>query len=509
MVVIAEIVDKMSLEAWLKEQPKEVSTWLAHRVAMRLLPIWWDLVLRRRLGRRPELTALSVLRGNLISGVALPLPASAIVHAAADAAYALATNAATPNNTTGAADAAYTATYNAVAHVPGAAATTNDARGFAFFARDDAANADAAKYAAFENYGDVNDAPATDFIWHLFRLDCIAISSGVNLDRLPLWGRGKNPLAEVWAKIKERLLVASSSRSDETTREAVGVDWSFWIKWYDDALEGNPPNWDMLERIALIDPKEWDKGAARVNFLIGEIEKEFAPDVVPYADVITYDQQYHSEPRSELPAQTLEDARARIEDVIEGLHKMGNQYPELGEEADLLARMLERYPDQAIRLFEVCQKVVVHVGNHLAAGVVPRDDNRVGDAIIDLQNTADDIYNFDPEVKQVSDARDARRFERLNDAQREVVAQISEAVAQNSDADLADEMREDANEVVAGDDPEGETKPARYRLGSRLTRIWALGGEGLKNVYKALGLVGTVGGGGTALWALIKFLIGF
>lgn len=332
------------------------------------------------------------------------------------------------------------------------------------------------------------------------------ITSAADMDDLPLWGDQVNPLAEIWSSVKQQLPAAYSN---ESARGTDAVDWSFWVKWYDDALNGIPPNWDMLERIALIEPEEWDKGAARVNYLIGEIEKEFAPDVVPYADVITYDQQYHSEPRTELPAQTLEDAKARINDVIEGLCKVGNQYPELGEEADLLSRTLERYPDRAIRLFEVCQKVVVHMGNHLATGVVPRDDNRVADAVVDLQNTADDIYNFDPEVKRVSDARDARRFERLSEAQREDVARLSEAVAQNSDAELADEMREDAAEVVTEGDPEGETKPARYRLGSRLTRIWALGGEGLKNVYQALGVVGTVGSGAGALWALIKFLIGF
>ena len=83
----------------------------------------------------------------------------------------------------------------------------------------------------------------------------------------PLWSN-ENPLAHDWQNLREKLLAA------DTPNER-GADWSFWIKWYDDILEGNPQNWDMLHEIATTDAIDWDASARQVNDTINQIVERY------------------------------------------------------------------------------------------------------------------------------------------------------------------------------------------------------------------------------------------
>lgn len=241
MVEIADIKDRESLRDWLEGQSKEVSVWIAHRNAMRVLPLWWDFVQQPANAPTGDLMALPVLCSTLISGVAGARPTPEIKSvASANASSSLGTSFAGASSTAA------------------LAAAQPSANGPSFSTAASASTA-----------GSISTAFLSSAFWELIREDCEAIASGDDLDRLRLWGRQENPFADVWATVKTQLVVSNLSRSDGA------VDWSFWIKWYDDALAGNPPNWDMLERIALIDPDEWDKGAERVNELIAEIQLRY------------------------------------------------------------------------------------------------------------------------------------------------------------------------------------------------------------------------------------------
>ena len=75
-------------------------------------------------------------------------------------------------------------------------------------------------------------------VWTSICADCKAIAEGDDLDGLELWAAGDNPLVGVWTQVKVKLLVHSSSRSEETARGSAQVDWSFWTKWYVSVLAG-------------------------------------------------------------------------------------------------------------------------------------------------------------------------------------------------------------------------------------------------------------------------------
>jgi len=205
MVEIKDIVDRKSLEAWLKGQPREVSVWVVQRSSMRALPSWWTRRLSLGFAQKNDVSVLPTLWSGLILMVSRKMLPSEIK----ETAVAAGTTILAVNTAAEAAEAAVRAIMRTV---------------------DD-------------------------------------------LDHFKLWREEGNPLLGIWAGVKQQLVISSAYDPNETER--VKGDWSFWIKWYDSVLAGEPLNWDMLEEIALIEPAEWEKGAVRVNFLIGEIEKRY------------------------------------------------------------------------------------------------------------------------------------------------------------------------------------------------------------------------------------------
>lgn len=245
MVETRDIKDNDSLKKWLAEWPAEnglddkatraIAVAIAHRAAMRVLPVWWKSCLLSD-AHRPELTALPVLRVNLIIGVAAQMPTPMIKKAAATAASS-ATFHATAASASYAVAAIAATSYATIAHT--AAGATSFATG------------------TFSFTSSADDKNQT---WRAIQADCTAITARLDILSAPLWPTPDIPFDQDWRDIK----------TSETAPE-----WSFWTKWYDDALAGNPPNWEMLEQIALIESKVWGSGAVAVAGRISLIVETF------------------------------------------------------------------------------------------------------------------------------------------------------------------------------------------------------------------------------------------
>ncbi len=106
--------------------------------------------------------------------------------------------------------------------------------------------------------------------------DCRAILDGVPLDRIGLWHGELNEFVGLWGRTKWFL-------------EREPNDWSFWIRWFDAALAGEPWNYKLLEQIALIPDNDWTQGPAHVNGMIAAIEAEFVANALPQADKMDVD----------------------------------------------------------------------------------------------------------------------------------------------------------------------------------------------------------------------------
>lgn len=441
MVEIADINDRESLELWLKDQPRETARVIAHRSAMRVLPIYWEWA---ESARKRDLTALPILRLILITEAAWRsaiLEITAAAKVAFDAAI----------GPTG----SITITAAAVADATTAAATTT------FTATATLATVTTATNAAFAA------DQSSDMVWSALRADCERLKSGSAPEHWPLWPGFENPLADLWTDLKTTLSAPG--------RE--GPNWSFWIRWYDAALSGRSQNWEMLEEIALIDPKDWDQGPVRVNALIREIEQTYALRASPNAEKINRDpvtNKFRAIPISDLAPDTFQNAKERAADAITQMRAIDpsrNIHGVLDAELELLEDHLSRYADNSQRLYEVFVKVVRRIDNKIGSGICPQNDLTIEDIRTDLDSSALDILNFDAEVEKTIKARASIRFARLHSDEKDRLASLSAAAVEESDANLGAEITEDHAFVVDENADQEDQDQSRYRLGSRFIRM--------------------------------------
>lgn len=210
---------------------------------MRVLPVFWEWQLTNK--TRVGLSAIAALWANLASGAAAKSRSARIRSAAARAASHSASFAATTS-----------ATLSKAATFSISSAASASTTSYAF---NKAHLADAV---TLSHSATANITHPSAF-WSAIRADCIALLAGGDPHLLPLWP-AENPLAEQWSTIR-------------THPSTQSPGWRFWIDWYERALTGQPQDWKLLEKVALIDPKDWDKGTDHVNALILQIIRNHRP----------------------------------------------------------------------------------------------------------------------------------------------------------------------------------------------------------------------------------------
>ncbi|RUS59950.1 hypothetical protein EGN72_11710 [Pseudorhodobacter sp. E13] len=99
-------------------------------------------------------------------------------------------------------------------------------------------------------------------VWERIKLDCAKMEEGQALDGVPLWGSISNPFQVEMKRTRTRWAQPNSP-------------YTFWLRWYEAALEGRSLNPELERDIALIPNAEWEKGAAHIAGLIALIEERF------------------------------------------------------------------------------------------------------------------------------------------------------------------------------------------------------------------------------------------
>ena len=234
---MVKVVDRESFQEWLVDRPATMISFLTVRAALRILPT----ILKRKQRFEPVNTsnfAFIAMRALMTSSVSIVNPTDELRKADIIA-----------DDNADANDADYTAN---LVDVRDSVNTLTDEF---FFAISDEESEERAFQHNLKYWTEVGiDAESVD-----------AGYSALKLSQLPLWGNTDHSESDLgyWTEVQKVL-------ENDTT------NWSFWIDWYQRILDGRPQNWEMLEKSALIDPEDWDKGAEHVNGLIAETQARYA-----------------------------------------------------------------------------------------------------------------------------------------------------------------------------------------------------------------------------------------
>lgn len=450
MVEVVDIRDERSLREWLQGRSREEAIWIATRAAMRVLPWYWDWSVSEG-ARFSGLSVLPMLRSMLTSSVEIVRSTEKINVAATEADAAAAATDPAP------ATASFAATHAAtIASRAARAARAADRE--RYIVGGYPASAYAARASAY-----AARAATRSSAWNATRMDCEHIVSRSMEAPPKLRPQSEDTYDRIWASVKAT---------------ATGPAWAFWIKWYQDMLDGVQPDWDLLERIALIDNAIWDAGPKAVADAIRDIRNDLLEKATPNAEIIVENSEtgrLRIEAASLLGADGLGDIQEKMReaaDVFEGQGGANGPYAALEPEIELIRRTAALETPRPIRLYDASRRAARRTRRRVENGECPDGDALVEDFVDQLEETALDLLRLNEDVR---DAVTSRARAKIDDKPEEVAENLQPAIeelVEISEGDLAAELPQDV--AIAGDPnqtPEAR-KTALYVIASRITRIY-------------------------------------
>lgn len=255
----------------------------------------------------------------------------------------------------------------------------------------------------------------------------------------------------------------------------------FWGRWYEGFLTGEPLDWRLQEKIALIPEEDWAAGLDRIAKVIAGIETAFLASAHPATDRIDFDaeaQAFRHIPipldRPDLIAAVLDDVSDALDDV---LAKSSNGLLEDDRVARTVRRTVSRYANDPLRIERNLTAVVRSMTRQMTVSLdLPASEEN--EALRDAANEgARVIRATHPEVAEARNILRKQAAEELSDSDIETVVTALPVLEQISDEDLADEFREDITALVADRYPLGQTPPIiNDAIGPRSSNAPPLGG---------------------------------
>lgn len=320
------------LEAWLETQPKDICGAITARAALRV----WPLVTATRLTNRiyqGEKEAIALLTGwaFLTSSLAVKTPSSEIEQASIGASVFVEKFSAAAYNRYDEGNSGSEEATLVVVDVATDLCVMFNSKNTARSARQSIQGAAAAASIAVEpDRLNIFGATAVydGFLSIVFNDANSGLSSSDLLSR-PLWPSGSEP---EWL---------GKFRSESPDLLMTDPDFTFWARWYDGFVRGEPLDWELQRRVALIDPDIWNEGASAVAKEIAKIEAKYLAEQTQLSETVELNSEtgkFRVVPAPLKNAPFMATALSRTQDAIEDALNGNN-----GLRSDMRAvRVLER-----------------------------------------------------------------------------------------------------------------------------------------------------------------------
>ena len=307
-----------------------------------------------------------------------------------------------------------------------------------------------------------------------------------------LWHDGENLAAAVWAESKNWFASQYHPNADVSTRGGgdEGIDWSFWVDWYEAALKGEPLNWDMQGEIALIDPDVWDGDVAVLMGAVNRIRLKYAAADVRNGEVLRYNDEtglIEAKVVTEVSEDLSTEAKERLLDLAEELEEAlagpkGNQLTAFGKHPQKIRRYLDRYGDRPIRLYELASDLSREVDAAKENGLCDDGDEFINEIYqVGLGRGAIDLFNAEPVVRERVLQRSQIKLEALQEENIAELEAVQNFIEPTLEEGLNTEMVDDLNIVFDPQQSMASKLSAAYWWLGRAVQVVA--------IYSAIGMI--------------------
>lgn len=215
--------------------------------------------------------------------------------------------------------------------------------------------------------------------------------------------------------------------------------WEFWDRWYRGFLQGEPLDWELQRRVALIPRETWEAGADAVAEAIAEIEAEYLREEAPLAERVEFNadsNRFHVVPIPMQNAAFMSALMSRTADALDDALHENNGLREDMREVRVLRRTHERYSNDPQRVEMDYTSVAISLRRNLdAKELADSEDNlalleAVEDGVRGLRAHHPEVAaNRETLAKQAMRELPADQIALLEDAQ-DVLPEITEGVMQ-------------------------------------------------------------------------------
>jgi len=419
-------MDRESAAAWLEDKPREVQVAFAARCALRALPGLGFAGERRFIALGlPVFRAL--ISASVASTASLPEIEAASRKAAGDAQNACMMN----------------RDFIFVWAASKAAEAAADSQDLTTHVVDCMASAE-----RFDHSGMVADGRSHSSFDHSqeFRSAATADAGEIDIagpaavfDR-PLWHR--NPMPPGVHKgfdLLGRLLAADT----ET--------WGFWREWYQGMLDGQPMDWELQKRVALIPDADWEKGPEHIARKIEEIESTFLAEKLPQAERIEFNPEtarFRAVPIPVEKADLLGATLSQVEDALDdALANPSNGLSDRSREARVLRRTVANYGNDPQRIEMDLTSVHAALTRQIANEDLPPSEENLA-----LQNACAEgaraIRATHPEVAENRTILSEQALRELTPEARAILQEALPVLEAISEEALAEEWRQDIPALI-------------------------------------------------------------